>query len=134
MAHASGQSSTDTGEAARITSIPERAPGALQPTQPACCMCPKPLGLLGSRLYSAGMDYDPFAKPFTLRQSGESFIVESANGRLLAYVYFEDEPGRRGVTRRLTREDARRMAAQIQRLPETLAKLRKLRAGRDDPA
>jgi hypothetical protein len=90
--------------------------------------------LLGSRLYSAGMHYDPFAKPFTLRQSGESFIVESANGRLLAYVYFEDEPGRRGVTRRLTREDARRMAAQIQRLPETLAKLRKLRAGRDDPA
>jgi hypothetical protein len=80
------------------------------------------------------MPETPFAKPFTLRQSGESFIVESASERLLAYVYFEDEPGRRDVTRRLTREDARRFAVQIQRLPETLAELRRLRAARDEPA
>jgi hypothetical protein len=69
------------------------------------------------------MSDSPFAKPFTSRQSGESFIVGSASGRLLAYVYFEDEPGRRDVTRRLSREGARRLAQQIQRLRDLLGEL-----------
>ena len=64
----------------------------------------------------------------------ESFEIASANGRILAYVYFEDEQGRRDVTKRITREDARRLAIQIMKLPETLEELRKLRAARDDPA
>jgi hypothetical protein len=44
--------------------------------------------------------------------------VQDAAGATLAYVYFEDEPSRRRFSRRLSKDDARRMAQQILRLPE----------------
>jgi hypothetical protein len=49
----------------------------------------------------------PFELPFQLIEHSESYMVASASGYPLAYVYHEDEPGRRTVTRRLTRENAR---------------------------
>ena len=52
----------------------------------------------------------------------ECISVRDANGHALAYVYFEDEPGRRAVAKLMTRDAARRIAANIAKLPELLRK------------
>lgn len=77
---------------------------------------------------------DPFRKPWQLLEHKESFEIQNASGEHLAYIYHEDEPGRRDVMKRLTREDALTMAKAILRLPDLMDELRKLRAARDEPA
>jgi hypothetical protein len=43
-------------------------------------------------------------------------IVRDADGHPLAYVYFEEEPGRRSAAHLMTRDEARRIAAKIAKL------------------
>ena len=59
-----------------------------------------------------------FPPPWSVEETDACFIVRDANGQALAYVYFEDEPGRRSAAHLHTRDEARRIAANIAKLPE----------------
>jgi len=51
-----------------------------------------------------------------LKEQSACFVVRDANGQQLAYVYFENEPGRRSAAKLLTKDEARRIAANIAKL------------------
>jgi hypothetical protein len=51
-----------------------------------------------------------FSPPWSVEEQDACFVVRDQNGQALAYVYFEDEPGRRSVAKLLTRDEARRIA------------------------
>jgi hypothetical protein len=63
------------------------------------------------------------APPWSIEElGGECFVVRDANGQALSYVYFDDDPYLREVSKRITSDEARRFAANTAKLPDLLAK------------
>jgi hypothetical protein len=59
-----------------------------------------------------------FPPPWTSEENETCFIVRDRTGRALAYVYYEEEPGRRTSANLLTKDEARRKASNIAKLPK----------------
>jgi len=53
----------------------------------------------------------PFPPPWSVEELDARFVVRDHNGQQLAYVYFEDEPGRQSAAKSLSKDEAGRIAA-----------------------
>jgi hypothetical protein len=49
-----------------------------------------------------------FPPPWTVEKRDACFVVRDSNGQQVAYVYFEDEPGRRSAAKLLTSQAVKR--------------------------
>jgi hypothetical protein len=63
-----------------------------------------------------------FPPPWKVTESGESFQVVDATGFVLTDVDYEDNQSRRDLLRRMTRDEARRIASGFARLPELMGR------------
>ena len=59
-----------------------------------------------------------FPPPWLVAELEACFVVIDSAGQKLSYVYFEDEPGRRSAAKLLSKDEARRIALSIAKLPK----------------
>jgi hypothetical protein len=54
-----------------------------------------------------------FPAPWTVEDIGAAFVVKDGSGQKLGYFYYEEEAGRRSTAKMLTKDEARRIAANV---------------------
>ena len=69
-----------------------------------------------------------FPPPWSIEETAACYIVRDRDGQALAYVYYEEEPGRRSAARLLSKDEARRIAANVAKLPQLSAHSRSERS------
>jgi hypothetical protein len=64
-----------------------------------------------------------FPPPWTVEPLDGGFKVMDANGQVLAYVYGLDDSRDARIAKALTRDEARRIASNIAKLPDLLGRV-----------
>jgi hypothetical protein len=64
------------------------------------------------------MPSNRFPPPWSIEELEACFVVKDSARQKLAFVYYEEEPGRRLAAKLLTKEEARQIALDIARLPD----------------
>jgi hypothetical protein len=60
-----------------------------------------------------------FPPPWSVAELNDAcFVVRDHNGQQLAYVYYEEELGRRSAAKLLSKDEARRIAVNLAKLPD----------------
>jgi hypothetical protein len=65
-----------------------------------------------------------FPSPWTVKEQDVCFVVGDHNGQQVAYVYFEDEPGRRSAAKLLTEDEARPDRGEYRQAPHSLTQIK----------
>jgi hypothetical protein len=63
-----------------------------------------------------------FPRPWKAEETDACFIIRDKDGQALAYIHYEEEPGRRSAANLLSRDEARRIAMNMAKLPDLLLK------------
>jgi len=69
-----------------------------------------------SRAYGHAVRH--FRPPWSVENLASRFVVKDREGKELAYINYEDDPNKRSTLKLLSRDEARRIATAIAKLPD----------------